>query len=272
MSETDQPTRARFEAEEGAGDGKLAPRLLIVDDDPDILEELGEGLDALGLPSLRAGTGREALDIVQRHPELQVMVTDLQMPQIDGIELLQKLAARRRKTPLSAIVVTGNASLDRAVAALRLNAVDFLQKPVLPEEVAAAVKRAFALVEDAGRVDTAAASQPDYLKALVAARVDREAIFKADLFSDPAWEMLLDLAVAEASGRWVSVTSLCLASGVSTTTALRRIDDLQEAGLVERFPDEADRRRIIVRLTEAGRTRMKAFVERQAARIGLSLD
>jgi len=272
MHETDRSAKAPFERKERAGDGQPAPRLLIVDDDPDILEELGEGLEALGLPSLRATTGREALDVVQHNPRLQVMVTDLQMPQIDGIELLQKLAARRRKPPLSAIVITGNASLDRAVAALRLNAVDFLQKPVLPEEVAAAVKRAFALVDDATRTEAASASQPDYLKALVAARVDREAIFKADLFSDPAWEMLLDLAVAEASGRWVSVTSLCLASGVSTTTALRRIDDLQEAGFVERFPDEADRRRIIVRLTEAGRTRMKTFVERQAARIGLALD
>ena len=177
------------------------------------------------------------------------------MPQIDGIELLQKLALRRHARPLLAIVMTGNASLDRAVAALRLNAVDFLQKPVSPDEVAAAVRRALDLVRrDECRSRRAGRRGRDYLRALVAARVDRETIFKSDLFSDPAWEMLLDLAVAEASGRWISVTSLCIASGAPTTTALRRIEDLQAAGLIERLPDPDDRRRIIVRLTEAGAT------------------
>ncbi|WP_084174522.1 response regulator [Afifella pfennigii] len=272
MSDSTPPAPAPADPTDAAPFGRVGPRLLLVDDDCEVLEELGEGLEALGLPSLRASTGRQALEVVQRHPELQVIITDLQMPQIDGIELLQKLAARRRLRPLSAIVLTGNASLDRAVAALRLNAVDFLQKPVLPEEVASAVRRAFELINNASAAEKPLPSQPDYLRALVAARVDRQTIFKADLFSDPAWEMLLDLAVAEASGRWISVTSLCLASGVSTTTALRRIDDLQDAGLVERFPDEADRRRIIVRLTETGRSRMKAFIERQASRLGLALS
>lgn len=257
------------------------PRVLLVDDDPDILAELSEGLAALGLPNLTAATPVEAIDLVQRNEDLQVVVTDLQMPRIDGMELLQKLALLRRKRPLATIIITGHASLDRAVGALRLNAVDFLQKPVLAEEVAQAVRRAMALVEDAQRsaaAQPAAAAKPaivagpNYLKALVAARADREAIFKSDLFSDPAWEMLLDLAVAQASGRPISVTSLCIASGAPTTTALRRIDELKEAGLIERRPDPQDRRRIIVELTEGGRARMDAFVKRQAERLGLPLD
>ena len=252
-------------------DDDTPPRVLLVDDDTLILEELGEGLAALGIPTRAASTGGQALDYVSRHPELQVIVTDLQMPQINGIELLQKLAAQRRTRPISAIVMTGNGSLDRAVAALRLNAVDFLHKPVSPEEVAAAVRRALELSPAAEMPAPAAPSRPEYIRALVAARVDRNAIFGTTLNADPAWEMLLDLAVAEASGRWVSVTSLCLASGAATTTALRRIDDLQEAGLVERQPDATDRRRINVRLTQTGRTRMQEFVDRQAGRLGLSL-
>ncbi|BAF86616.1 MULTISPECIES: response regulator [Azorhizobium] len=255
------------------------PRVLLVDDDPDVLAELSEGLDALGLPSLTAETAVEALDIVQRHDDLQVIVTDLQMPRIDGIELLQKLAVRRRTKPMAAIVITGHASLDRAVGALRLHAVDFLQKPLSAEEVAHAIHRAFSLVED----ETAAANgnpttlvqptaRPNYLKALVAARADRDAIFQAGLFSDPAWDMLLDLAVAEATNRPISVTSLCIASGVPTTTALRRIDDLKDAGLLDRIPDPGDRRRILVKLTAMGRERMEAFVQKQAGRLGLKLD
>lgn len=248
------------------------PRVLLVDDEAAVREELSEGLEALGLPTRTAGSAVEALDMVQRHPALDIVVTDLQMPGIDGIELLQKLAARKRARPIAAIVITGNAALDRAVAALRLHAVDFLQKPLSPDEVALSIRRAMAFLSDTTASVAPASGRPAYLKALIAARADRDVLFKAELFSDPAWDMLLDLAVGEASGRPISVTSLCLASGVPTTTALRRLDDLQASGLIDRVPDETDRRRIIVRLTDDGRTRMNAYLERQAARMGIRLD
>lgn len=260
------------------GQAQSAPRVLLVDDDAEVLIELSEGLEMLGIPSLTATTAVEALDIVQQHDELQVIVTDLQMPRIDGIELLQKLAVRRRKQPIAAVVITGHASLDRAVGALRLHAVDFLQKPVAAEEVAHAIERAFSLVEDesarngAEGESTGPIARPNYLKALVAARADRDAIFQSSLFSDPAWDMMLDLAVAEASNRPISVTSLCIASGSPTTTALRRIDDLKEAGLIDRVPDARDRRRVLVHLTDLGRERMEAFVRRQAERFGIKID
>lgn len=258
------------------GQAQGGPRVLLVDDDPDLLIELQDGLEVMGIPALTASTAAEALGLVQEHESIQVVVTDLQLPRIDGIELLQKLALRRRRRRIAAIVVTGHASLDRVVGALRLQAVDFLQKPVSPEEVASAIGRAFAVVDGAGL--QAATEAPgtvdrgDYLRALVAARADRAAIFDANLFSDPAWEMMLDLAVAEVSNRPISVTSLCIASGAPTTTALRRIDDLREAGLVDKMPDARDKRRIVVRLTPLGRERMDTFVQRQADRIGLKLD
>lgn len=256
------------------------PRVLLVDDDPDILTELSEGLTMLGIPTRTAETAVAALDLVQKHEALQIIVTDLQMPRIDGIELLQKLAVRRNNRPMAAIVITGHASLDRAVGALRLHAVDFLQKPLSAEEVAHSIERAISLVEDQAAADQdedaaatpVAHARPNYLKALVAARADRDAIFQAGLFSDPAWEMMLDLAVAEASGRPISVTSLCIASGAPTTTALRRIDDLKDAGLIDRTPDPRDKRRILVQLTQPGRDRMEAFVQRQASRFGIKLD
>ncbi|MGX1309816.1 CheY-like chemotaxis protein/DNA-binding MarR family transcriptional regulator [Amorphus suaedae] len=251
-----------------------APKVLIVDDDPLVLEELGEGLVALGHPVHSASSANEALELFDRHQELKVVVTDIQMPNINGIELLQKLSYKRKVRPFAAIVITGNASLDRAVAALRLQAVDFLQKPIMPEEVAHAIDRALALGEEVAAAPGQAAPPPakpqpdDYLRGLIAARSDRDQIFDSSLFSDPSWDMLLDLALAEESGRAISVTSLCLASRAPTTTALRRIDELQAAGLVERVPDQQDRRRIVVQLTETGRTRMHEFVDRQTKRGG----
>lgn len=64
--------------------------------------------------------------------------------------------------------------------------------------------------------------------------------------------MLLDLTAARAEHRRVSVTSLCIASGVPTTTALRWIKLLEQAGTVQRLEDDTDRRRAFVALTEQG--------------------
>lgn len=234
----------------------------MVDDDVDFVSELGEGLELAGIPAVTATDAVAALDIADRHHELRVIVTDINIPRINGIELLNKLHMRRGLRPVQAIVITGHASLDRAVDALRAGAVDFLQKPLSVQEVAHAIRRVSGLTgEEEGHVALPLAEA--YLRTLVAARHDKNALFSPNLFSDPAWEMMLDLTVVDMPKHPVSVTSLCLASGVPTSTALRRISDLQDAGLIERIPDRNDRRRVMVRLTEEGRARMSMFIERQ---------
>lgn len=89
----------------------------------------------------------------------------------------------------------------------------------------------------------------------------RQSFFPDGLFSDPAWDMLLDLTHARLSGKRVSVSSLCIASRVPATTALRRISDLVSEGLATRVRDEADGRRVFVELTEDGFSRMNAYIE-----------
>lgn len=74
----------------------------------------------------------------------------------------------------------------------------------------------------------------------------------ADLFVEPAWPMMLDLYVARVEVRSISVSSLCYAGRCPPTTALRHITMLTERGLIERVPDPADRRRVNLRLTDAG--------------------
>ncbi|TPG42377.1 MarR family transcriptional regulator [Sphingomonas koreensis] len=77
-----------------------------------------------------------------------------------------------------------------------------------------------------------------YLKA----RRRREAIFPTGLFSDPAWDMLLALYIAEADRRPVSISSACIAAAVPGSTALRWIGKLEACSLVVRRPDHADHR------------------------------
>ena len=79
-------------------------------------------------------------------------------------------------------------------------------------------------------------------------RRQRDLLFGADLFADPAWDILLDLFVGEVVNRKISVSSACIAAAVPPTTALRWIDRLTEEGLLQRVPDRDDRRRCHISL------------------------
>ncbi|MGE8141095.1 winged helix DNA-binding protein [Novosphingobium sp. NPDC080210] len=102
---------------------------------------------------------------------------------------------------------------------------------------------------------------PRLVRGIIRCRQMRLRFFEQDLFADPAWDMLLDLTAARAEHLRVSVTSLCIASGVPTTTALRWIKLLEQSGLVKRIEDDTDRRRAFVTLTERGADAMARFFE-----------
>lgn len=104
----------------------------------------------------------------------------------------------------------------------------------------------------ARRAGKAALPDPRALRAVLKARRQRAKFFNPELFADPAWDMLLDLAAALQEGKVVSVSSLCIAAGVPGTTALRWINVLIEEGLFVREGDGTDRRRSNVRLTDKG--------------------
>ncbi|MET0250256.1 MAG: winged helix DNA-binding protein [Sphingobium sp.] len=86
---------------------------------------------------------------------------------------------------------------------------------------------------------------------LLRARRMRADFLPGDLFADPAWDMLLDLYAARLDHERVSVSSLCIASGVPPTTALRWIKTLTDAGIVLRQQDPHDGRRVFIALTDA---------------------
>jgi DNA-binding transcriptional ArsR family regulator len=82
----------------------------------------------------------------------------------------------------------------------------------------------------------------------------------APIFRDPAWDMLLDLLVAHNDGKRLSVSALCLGSGVAMTTALRHIDRLERFGFVTREDDCHDERRIFVDLVDEKRCELIEFL------------
>ncbi|WP_448140214.1 winged helix DNA-binding protein [Sphingopyxis fribergensis] len=89
----------------------------------------------------------------------------------------------------------------------------------------------------------------------------REQYFPADLFADPAWDMLLDLYAARLERQPVSVSSLCIAAAVPATTALRWIKTMTDAGLFVREADPHDGRRIFIALAEGAFDALARYFE-----------
>ena len=106
-----------------------------------------------------------------------------------------------------------------------------------------------------------AASLAKFARMLISDRRKREELFPPLLFSDPAWDMLLDLFAAEAEGKKISITSLSIASAAPQSTAQRWIDTLVEKKLIRREPDPVDKRRIYVRLSNSGYENMHGYLD-----------
>jgi len=100
---------------------------------------------------------------------------------------------------------------------------------------------------------------------MIRERLRRQNFFDAGLFADPAWDMMLDLFVAEAEGRETPVMNLCLSSQVPETTTLRWVRTLEQEGVLVRRKDEHDQRRVLVRLSPSAAKSLAAYLDDGAA-------
>jgi DNA-binding MarR family transcriptional regulator len=91
-------------------------------------------------------------------------------------------------------------------------------------------------------------------------RRKRDAMLHPVIFADPEWDVLLDLFAQSGLGRKVSLSSLCIAASVPTTTAVRCINAMIEQGMLLRSRDAHDARRVLIELTEETRNRMRAWL------------
>ncbi|WP_018880720.1 response regulator [Thioalkalivibrio sp. ALE30] len=282
------------------------PVALLVDDDPDVLEELLGCLALTDVPCVSARNGRDALRWLQGHHGILVVVVDLRMPEMDGFALIRAIrdTAKEGARP-RIIVMSGYLDTDSAVTALRHDVDDVLSKPVSSADLNAAVGRAIRRAredrERSGFVENVSSAMEQLrkqmldmdrqLKAYGAAghgdegdasvsegghlaneemleRVSqvlehqhrRLQYFPADLFSDPAWDMLLDLMHNHLTGHATYVSSLAVGARVPLTTTSRYLETLERLGLTMRHQDPGDRRRLRVSLTDQGLKSMRAYL------------
>jgi DNA-binding NtrC family response regulator len=123
-------------------------RILLVDDEDDFAQLLSERLESRGLRVDTAGNGLEALEKVKKG-DFDVVVLDMVMPVMDGIETLERL--REERPELQIILLTGHATVEKGVQAIKLGAADFLEKPAdidaLMEKIRTAKVKKTLLVE-----------------------------------------------------------------------------------------------------------------------------
>jgi two-component system response regulator PilR (NtrC family) len=114
-------------------------RILVVDDDESIRDVLTESITSLGH---EVNTAVDGLDGVAQYKsgEYDVVITDLKMPRMDGLELLQEIKKYRKDTII--LVITGYPTIDSSVQAIKMGAYDYITKPFRIEELEIVINNA----------------------------------------------------------------------------------------------------------------------------------
>jgi len=123
----------------------MKAKILVVDDDPDILTMLRDRLEAIGYDAITANDGAVALQMIERDSP-NVVLLDLEMPRMTGMDVLKRLAESRQGPPnggdVPVIVMTAHGTIARAVEAMKIGAYDFLTKPFDMDHIAIVVRKA----------------------------------------------------------------------------------------------------------------------------------
>ena len=117
-------------------------KVLVVDDQPLIVEELCEFLESSGYRCVPCESSRQALECFNRDPEISLVLCDLHMPDMDGIQLVQELQRMAGKQRVfEAIMLTGQSDKQDVIKALRAGIADYYQKPIDLDELLEGLQR-----------------------------------------------------------------------------------------------------------------------------------
>jgi len=258
--------------------GSMKEVILLLDDDLTTLTVLERSLGGAGFNCISSSDPKQALTIVGSRSEIAVVVTDLYMPHMSGLQFAKVLSETPLGRPTPRILLlTAQPSLESAIGALRGGACDFLVKPISTAELVAAVTKALERarqdrlihrgrapdiahegiqndIESTGRRKVPVLDTIEKLRSL-RSRYDEHKL------DDVAWELLLELLRTEQGDHKLSVSALTISiPGVSATTSLRRIGELTARGYVDRVPDARDGRRDFVSLTLKAHDLLKDYL------------
>lgn len=119
-------------------------KILVVDDEKNIRLTLTQALEPLDIPVQTAGDGGEALERLQESP-FSLVLLDLKLPGLDGMEVLRRIKESWPQVPV--VMMTAHGTIEYAVEAMKLGAVDFLRKPFSPAEIREIVQKVLARQE-----------------------------------------------------------------------------------------------------------------------------
>lgn len=105
-------------------------QLLLVDDEEDANEELAELLEGEGFCCFTASSVKLALELLTKHPDIALVITDLRMPEQSGLSLIKLLREHTSRQHLPVIVTSGHADMDDVTDLLRLQVLDLFRKPI----------------------------------------------------------------------------------------------------------------------------------------------
>lgn len=114
-------------------------RVLLVDDEPDFLEVMAERMEARGITVVSATSADEAMQRIATE-RFDAVVMDFMMPGMDGLDTLRKL--KEDRPDLQIILLTAYATIEKSVEAMKLGALDFMEKPADIDKLTAKIKEA----------------------------------------------------------------------------------------------------------------------------------
>jgi DNA-binding NtrC family response regulator len=130
----------------------MTEKVLLVDDEVEFLELMKERLEARGVEVSTSSSAEEALKLIDTDI-FDAVILDLQMPGMDGLDALQQI--KQRYPEIQVILLTGHATVEKGVEAIKLGAMDFVEKPadleVLEEKITKAHKKKMIIVEKDSR-------------------------------------------------------------------------------------------------------------------------
>lgn len=225
-------------------------RVLLVDDDLGTLEAWGGILRVAGFEVLMAESGREGVNLA-RQGEPDVILADLRLPDMSGVELLSRLRDQQLTVPV--VLVTGFGTIQSAVDAIKLGAVDYVEKPLVGDELVRTVELGLSARSPARKEPAvAAASKPE---AHAASRWASAVVQMIDAPKDPktiaGWGRAIGVS-AGALKNWCRTVGLSSKRSLDFARLLRAVVWHNSAGLRPQDSLDVVDKRTLARLLSLG--------------------